>query len=168
VLDRAAAGPRIRRVVSTSIASFVNDSLGHLIGDELLVGVSRRMAACMRQGDAIARLVMSPPFAERPQRHDPGDRDCRSHPPGCAPRFRLAARVVTGSIGIAPAQPAISSRTRYARRRHGDALAKARGKARTAFDASMHARAVERLRLRRSAEGDRCGEFVLHYQPVVA
>jgi len=34
----------------------VNDSLGHMVGDDLLVGISRRLEACLRHGDALARL----------------------------------------------------------------------------------------------------------------
>src|SRR5688572_479631 len=34
----------------------VNDNLGHLVGDELLSAVSRRLESCLRTGDAIARL----------------------------------------------------------------------------------------------------------------
>src|SRR5262249_34376201 len=34
----------------------VNDSLGPLVGDELLTAVSRRLESCLRQGDSIARL----------------------------------------------------------------------------------------------------------------
>jgi diguanylate cyclase (GGDEF)-like protein/PAS domain S-box-containing protein len=34
----------------------INDSLGHLVGDELLIGVSRRLESCLREGDALARL----------------------------------------------------------------------------------------------------------------
>src|SRR5205823_14318694 len=34
----------------------VNDSLGHLVGDELLTAVSRRLETCLREGDALARL----------------------------------------------------------------------------------------------------------------
>src|SRR6185369_15899677 len=34
----------------------VNDSLGHMVGDELLSAVSRRLESCLRQGDALARL----------------------------------------------------------------------------------------------------------------
>ena len=34
----------------------VNDSLGHLIGDALLIAVSRRLESCLRPGDVLARL----------------------------------------------------------------------------------------------------------------
>jgi diguanylate cyclase (GGDEF)-like protein/PAS domain S-box-containing protein len=34
----------------------VNDSLGHLIGDELLIGISERLRECLRPNDIVARL----------------------------------------------------------------------------------------------------------------
>jgi diguanylate cyclase (GGDEF)-like protein/PAS domain S-box-containing protein len=35
---------------------YVNDSLGHLVGDRLLVGISERLGECMRPPDIVARL----------------------------------------------------------------------------------------------------------------
>jgi diguanylate cyclase (GGDEF)-like protein/PAS domain S-box-containing protein len=34
----------------------INDTLGHLVGDELLVEVSKRLHSCIRPGDTIARM----------------------------------------------------------------------------------------------------------------
>ena len=35
---------------------YVNDSLGHLIGDQLLIGIASRLRECMRPPDIVARL----------------------------------------------------------------------------------------------------------------
>lgn len=34
----------------------INDSLGHLVGDELLVAIAQRLKHCVREGDMVARL----------------------------------------------------------------------------------------------------------------
>jgi len=34
----------------------INDSLGHLVGDQLLITIARRLKACVRSGDLVARL----------------------------------------------------------------------------------------------------------------
>ena len=34
----------------------VNDSLGHQMGDQLLIAISRRLGCCMREADTVARV----------------------------------------------------------------------------------------------------------------
>ena len=34
----------------------INDSLGHLIGDQLLIAIARRLEACVKRSDLVARL----------------------------------------------------------------------------------------------------------------
>ena len=177
VLDRSRRHPdHVFAVLFLDIDRFkvVNDSLGHLIGDELLIQVSRRLEACMRQGDAIARLggdeftILLNDLTDVSQATFIAERILHAlRGPFTVKGHEIS---VTGSVGIA------LSATGYSKpediMRDADTAmyrAKALGKARyELFDASMQARAVERLRLesdlRRAIEHN---EFVLHYQPIV-
>jgi diguanylate cyclase (GGDEF)-like protein/PAS domain S-box-containing protein len=153
----------------------VNDSLGHDMGDKLLVDLSRRLESCARKVDTVARLggdefailldnIHSPEnateVAERIQEalKKPFDLDGQEF-------------FTTASIGIA------YSETGYDRPedilRDADTAmyrAKANGKARhEVFDVNMHTRAVEALKLendlRRAVEN---GEIVPFYQSIVS
>ncbi len=153
----------------------INDSLGHLVGDHLLVAVGRRIGDGMRPSDTVARLggdefgvlleeVRSPSEAARIAERIQEDLARSFHVDG-------HEIFVRASIGIAVRSE------RYERPeqvlRDADVAmyqAKTRGKGGyEIFDASMHGSVVERLKLeaklRRAVEHG--GEFVLHYQPVV-
>ncbi len=152
----------------------VNDSLGHGVGDQLLIGVSQRLAACLRPEDTIARLG-GDEFAILLE-----DVKDERGPTSAADRltgelqqpFVVEGRevVITVSIGIA-----MSTARRMTPEdilRDADLAmyhAKGKGKARyEVFDKSMNAPAQERMDLEldlRNAVAR--GEFVLHYQPVV-
>ncbi len=153
----------------------INDSLGHMVGDQLLVGVARRLEACLRPGDTVARLggdefvILLEELA--------GDDDAievaRRVQETVTQPFNIGGHEVftTASIGIAP------SATGYERAedllRDADTAmyrAKLLGKNRhVVFDKAMHDRAVELLQmetdLRRAVER---GEFFLQYQPIVS
>ena len=153
----------------------VNDSLGHLVGDELLTAVSRRLETCLRQGDTLARLggdefaILLNELAEVQQANAIAFRiqDALTAP------FSIGGREVftSASIGIAfglgeYADPDEIMRDADIAMYH----AKSHGKARhEVFDADMHARAQDRLGLesdlRRAVQHN---DFELHYQPIVS
>ena len=167
----------------------VNDSLGHPAGDQLLLEIARRLTQALRGEDAVARVAANASGGDPSLARLGGDEFIvlveDLHDPSDA--VRIAERVqqcldrpvavdrqevfTTASIGIAVSTAAHRSGDDVVR----DAdiamyRAKAAGGDRCAvFDATMHARAVERLQLetelRRALERE---EFRLHYQPIVS
>jgi len=153
----------------------VNDSLGHMVGDELLIAASRRLESCLRQGDALARMggdefaIFLNGLTDDAQANAIACRiqDALSEP------FSIAGREVftSASIGIAFA-PGHYCNPDEIMRDADTAMyhAKSRGKSRhEVFDAAMHARVRDRLSLendlRRAVAGN---DFEVHYQPIVA
>jgi diguanylate cyclase (GGDEF)-like protein/PAS domain S-box-containing protein len=152
----------------------VNDSLGHEAGDELLVGIARRLEQHMRPSDTLARLggdeftVLLEDIGSEADAIRVTDRI--QH--GLAAPMHIQGQDVfmSASIGIA------LSSAGYARPedivRDADTAmyrAKANGRARhQVFDADMHQRAVSLLRietdLRRAIERRELFPF---YQPIV-
>lgn len=153
---------------------FVNDSLGHLTGDHLLVEVAQRLKECLRAGDTGSRLggdefaVLIEDLADPQQAIEVAQRIVEAFQ---AP-FSVGSREVfiTPSIGVA-----FASKTRQRGEdllRDADAAmyrAKQNGRSRfELFEPSMTALALHRLELERDLRLalDR-DEFVLYYQPLV-
>jgi diguanylate cyclase (GGDEF)-like protein/PAS domain S-box-containing protein len=152
----------------------INDSLGHMIGDLLLVEIARRLGGCLRPGDTVARLggdeftVLVDDIKDESEAIYVAERIKKE----LTKSFNLSGREVftTLSIGIAP------SSTGYDRAedilRDADTAmyrAKSLGKARhEIFDKAMHARAINLLQLetdlRKAIEHQ---EFFIQYQPIV-
>ena len=153
----------------------VNDSLGHLAGDQLLVGFARRLESCLRPGDTIARVGGDEFTILLEDLSDGGEAVTvaeRIHQELKLP-FNLGGRDIfaTVSIGIAPGSLAYNQPDEILR--DADTAmyrSKSLGRARhEMFDAEMHARSTDLLRmetdLRRASEHN---EFFINYQPIVA
>jgi len=152
----------------------VNDSLGHLVGDELLKAVSRRLESCLREGDALARLggdefaILLNSLSEEEQANAIAFRIQKA----LSTPFAIGGREVftSASIGIAFGRPSYNSPDEIMRDADRAMYhAKASGKARhELFDADMHARTLDRIGLesdlRHAVENK---DFELHYQPIV-
>jgi diguanylate cyclase (GGDEF)-like protein len=153
----------------------VNDSLGHHVGDRLLIAVSRRLETCLRRGDALARLG-GDEFAlllnGLGDEHQANATALRIHKALGTP-FSIDGREVftSASIGIAIGRTTYESPDDIMR--DADTAmyqAKAHGKAcHELFDADMHARVIDRLGiesdLRRAVNSH---DFEVHYQPIVS
>jgi diguanylate cyclase (GGDEF)-like protein/PAS domain S-box-containing protein len=153
----------------------INDSLGHTLGDKLLVGIARRLEHFLRPGDTVARLG-GDEFAILIHRVD--DASGAIH---VADRIQEILSMtfsidghdvmVTASIGIAHSSTGYTNPEEILR----DAdiamyRAKAGGKARyEVFDRDMHQSAVTLLRLETELRHSvHRGEFEMHYQPIVS
>jgi diguanylate cyclase (GGDEF)-like protein/PAS domain S-box-containing protein len=166
-----------------------NDSLGHTIGDELLVQIGQRLRASLREADTISRQQGKVSAEDDTLARFGGDEytvlleDIRDPSDAIRVAGRLQGKLgaqfqgngyeitVTASIGIALSAAGDTAPEDLLR----DAniamhRAKRTGRARCeVFDSGMHASAVKRLELetelRKALE---VGEFRTHYQPIIS
>jgi diguanylate cyclase (GGDEF)-like protein/PAS domain S-box-containing protein len=153
----------------------INDSLGHMVGDQLLVGIARRLETCLRPGDTVARLggdeftILLEDLTGEADAIEIAERLQSA----LAMPFNLGGQQVftTASIGITLSSIGYN-RPEDCLRDADTAMyrAKQHGKARhELFDSSMHARAMKLLQvesdLRRAVEHH---ELVVYYQPIMS
>jgi len=154
---------------------YVNDSLSHEAGDQLLVQVARRIRACMRPEDTIARLGGDEFVVLFEDMHSINDglRVAERIKTAFEQAFTLHDRdlFVTCSMGLAVSTSSSmvpSELLRDAEVAMYRAKAKGEG-AIEIFDPSMNAQALARLQiesdLRRGLERN---EFQLYYQPLIS
>jgi diguanylate cyclase (GGDEF)-like protein len=162
----------------------INDSMGHLIGDQLLIGVANRLEKCLRSTDTVARLGDTCTIARLggdefsvllDDIKDPSDakRGADRMMKTLSAPFILGGKEVFTSVSIGIALSNLANEQPEEILRDADTAmyrAKSLGKARCeVFDADMRASLMSRLQLetdlRHALER---GEFRNFYQPIVA
>ncbi|WP_063464007.1 EAL domain-containing protein [Ectothiorhodospira sp. BSL-9] len=153
----------------------INDSLGHAMGDRVLVQAGDRLRGLLRPGDTVARLggdeftVLLEGLPDEDEIHKVVQRirDAMAEPI----RAGDEELFITFSIGIAKSTDE-DLRADELLRNADTAMYQAKSRARggsAVFNTAMHTRAVERLNLenamRRALEHN---EFQLNYQPLVS
>jgi diguanylate cyclase (GGDEF)-like protein/PAS domain S-box-containing protein len=162
----------------------INDSLGHLIGDQLLLGVANRLEKCLRSTDTVARLGESFTVARLggdeftvllDDLKDPIDAKSAADRlmKALAPPFILGGKEVFTSVSIGIALSNTAYEQAEDMLRDADTAmyrAKSLGKARfEVFDADMRASVMARLQLETDLRGAlEREEFRNFYQPIVS
>jgi diguanylate cyclase (GGDEF)-like protein/PAS domain S-box-containing protein len=156
----------------------VNDGLGHMTGDQLLIAIARRLELCLRLGDTVARLGGDEftILLEGIRGIEDATQLAERIHHALLPPFDLNGQEVftTVSIGIVLSNPDYDCPEDLLR--NADTAmyrAKALGRARhELFDTAMHTGVVTLLQLetdlRRAIASHIASEFQIWYQPIVS
>ncbi len=153
----------------------INDSLGHAVGDGLLVELGNRLKACVRPGDTVARLG-GDEFAillEDTTVPEAAAQVANRVQSEVAKPFRLESQMVHTSLSIGIVMHSVSSADAAGMLRDADLAmyrAKALGKARHSFfTEAMRQGARNRLTLENDLRGAaEREELRVYYQPIVS
>ncbi len=153
----------------------INDSLGHKVGDELLISIAQRFETELRPYDVAARfggdefVVMLNNLQSVDEAHEIANRLLTAFAEpheidGHSVRSTASIGLVTSDMGYSSADEII---------RDADAAmyqAKAAGRGRVVnFDAEMHSQAIDRMSLEEDLEfAIARDELRLHYQPIIS
>jgi Amt family ammonium transporter len=152
----------------------VNDTFGHLIGDQLLVGIARRLEAVTRSSDTLCRLggdeflYLAEGLKSAAEAEDVAKRLLKALvDPFSVESVRLEQRV---SIGLTVCSASASSDRDFVQ--EADValyVAKRERKGRfVVFAPSMQERAIGRFTLIQDLrDALRAGDITMHYQPIV-
>ncbi|MBE9004840.1 EAL domain-containing protein [Fortiea sp. LEGE XX443] len=153
----------------------VNDSLGHIVGDELLIAIAHRLQLCLNSGDTLARLggdefgILIENLRDISSAIQVAELMLQQ----LSIPFKLSRYEVfmNASIGINWGNKDYE-KAEYLLRDADTAMyrAKAQGKARyKLFDPAMYQEAIQLLEiendLRRAVERE---EFIIYYQPIIS
>lgn len=151
----------------------INDSLGHLVGDQLLTVVAQRLSSCVRAGDTAARLGGDEFAVLIPDALDSSIAQRMAERITGVLRTPIVINGVslsmTASIGIAVADRAEDSTALLSNADNAMYSAKRLGKDKFCyFTPELHDQAVDRLDLKVGmTQALRSDQFALHYQPIV-
>lgn len=174
-LARARRGDRLVAVLFLDLDRFklVNDSLGHVVGDELLRSVGGRLASCLRTTDTVSRLGGDEftVILEHLSSSEDVARIAQKLLDAVAVPLVIEGHEIFVSASIGIALFPTDHGDRDALIKSADTAmysAKEEGGAYRFYSADMNARAFERLTLETGLRHAlKRGEFVLHYQPLV-
>lgn len=153
----------------------INDSVGHLVGDKLLIAIARKLEMCLRSTDTVARLggdeftILLDDLTDLKEATHVAE---QIHRELMLP-FNLDGYEVFTSTSIGIATSDLDYDRPEDLLRDADLAmyrAKELGKARhEVFDKAMHARALVRLQLETDLRGAlRSQEFLVFYQPIAS